>query len=572
MKAVVTSLLFASLALAQGTVKQAAQQIGTSSTYVISMDWTADASGALGVTAAVLPAGGLAQGYRVFVVETAPGTPAPTNGYSIKINDSTGYDLLVGQASAASSTTAQAFTAYTPIPLFGTLYLQITGIATANAQGKVLIYLAPFGDSVITAPTTTINTNVDSIPLISCYLTNACVIYPLGGRLIWTNPTTIPAGIVPGLKINVSNNIGATPSVGHNIGLQVRVTNDPPAAGTPTGLQSASMWGADLIVQQSIPIYEGPATIVVAGGIGTVTTTSPHLLQGNGTTYKPNFVTFTGTADATLNGTVWTVSNVVSSTVFTFASLASAPGSYSGTMYTAATIRTLEAEIQSACTATNIQLDAFNGTRCRANGVEIISLSGSNRLTSALTTNVNSTDPNLYWHNGIELARIRDVGLTFRELDTFGNSFQVASIWDQAYSPIVLKVSGIHDTIFDIGGVTGPITNIFNLSGASPTNFVLGAGSNAINFQGVKMTIVGPAASGTGNEPFAVNANGIVFGMRHSATGSAMEVGVLSSDALSLMTGTALFIPSLATTPGSKQPLCRDTSTGQIYSGSGGGC
>ncbi len=133
-------------------VQQNWQKLGESQIYVISMNWLAGSDGSVPVTPAVLPTGGLAQGYRVLSVEAAPGTTAPTNGYSLTLPDSLNMDLLGGGGVSLSSTIAQYFTGLNaPPPLNGTFSLSITGNSVAAAQGKVLIYLAPITQVLINA-------------------------------------------------------------------------------------------------------------------------------------------------------------------------------------------------------------------------------------------------------------------------------------------------------------------------------------------------------------------------------------------------------------------------------------
>ncbi len=130
-------------AFGAGTVSQGVSQVGISDTWVISFTWTGDASnGSVPFTAATNVPNAI-QGYWPFSVETTPGFPAPTSGYSVVVVDSSGADILGGAAIAASATAGQSWQVASSIPpLNGLLTLRITGNVVASAQGTVSIYLS----------------------------------------------------------------------------------------------------------------------------------------------------------------------------------------------------------------------------------------------------------------------------------------------------------------------------------------------------------------------------------------------------------------------------------------------
>jgi hypothetical protein len=111
-------------------------------TFALSFYWTADGSG--NVTATLsnqLPE--IAQGMRILQVETVPGSPAPTNGYSVALKNSFGTDLMAGAMVSVSSTVNQLWPGSSVSPPFlGLFSLVITGNAVANAQGVVVVYFA----------------------------------------------------------------------------------------------------------------------------------------------------------------------------------------------------------------------------------------------------------------------------------------------------------------------------------------------------------------------------------------------------------------------------------------------
>jgi hypothetical protein len=129
-------------AFSAGIVTQSGPQpIGNSGQYALTLHWTGDpVNGSVPVTVAQL--GASLAGLRILQVETVPGTPAPTNGYNVKLIDSFGGDLMSGALSGLSSATTQFFsgTAGTP-PIMGDFSLSIAGQSVPGAQGSVVVYI-----------------------------------------------------------------------------------------------------------------------------------------------------------------------------------------------------------------------------------------------------------------------------------------------------------------------------------------------------------------------------------------------------------------------------------------------
>lgn len=134
-------ILWASGLSAAGSVSQSCTPIGLSGFWVVAFNWTGDSiTGSVPVT----PVSGCPQlqGYVFAALESAPGTPAPTNGYSLKVLDSSGTDIL-GGSGTASSTAPQLWTIITSAPpVNGTFSLSITGNSVASAHGSVNVYLS----------------------------------------------------------------------------------------------------------------------------------------------------------------------------------------------------------------------------------------------------------------------------------------------------------------------------------------------------------------------------------------------------------------------------------------------
>src|SRR5690242_4294511 len=117
-------------------VQQSSQALGNTTNNLISFRWEANASGAVTITNAQLGAlMELAQGMRILQVETVPGSPAPSSGYSVALKNSFGTDLMAGAITSVSNSVPQLWAATTATPpITGTFSLVVTQ-TTPNAQG-----------------------------------------------------------------------------------------------------------------------------------------------------------------------------------------------------------------------------------------------------------------------------------------------------------------------------------------------------------------------------------------------------------------------------------------------------
>lgn len=151
MKKFAVFLLSALPAFAAGTVNQVSQQLGTSTTWALTMSWVGDpVTGSVPLTAAKLPPEiGFGQGYRIVSAETAPGAVAPTSNYNVMLTDSVGLDLLGGAAIGLSATAAQTFNGNSSAPIYGAFSLLITGNSMASAAGKIIVYISPISSIVL---------------------------------------------------------------------------------------------------------------------------------------------------------------------------------------------------------------------------------------------------------------------------------------------------------------------------------------------------------------------------------------------------------------------------------------
>lgn len=138
------------LALAAGTVTSSVQAINQGGTaYIVTVNWQGDASTGSVPTTTITGLGPV-QGYQITQIQTVPGTPAPTAGYSITVKDQFGYDMAGGQATTLSATAAASFATTSAVPpVVGSLSFALTGNSVASARGKVLLYI--FKPSVLAA-------------------------------------------------------------------------------------------------------------------------------------------------------------------------------------------------------------------------------------------------------------------------------------------------------------------------------------------------------------------------------------------------------------------------------------
>lgn len=151
MKRLLLFIALVSVAHAAGSVQQNIQNVG-SNVFAFSFYWTGDSvNGSVPATTALGSVN--LQGYRVISIETTPGSPAPTNGYSITLIDNAGVDIMAGAATALSSSSPQSFAGSpTAPPLYGSFVFTVTGNAVASAKGSAVVYLAPLSQVLGLSP------------------------------------------------------------------------------------------------------------------------------------------------------------------------------------------------------------------------------------------------------------------------------------------------------------------------------------------------------------------------------------------------------------------------------------
>ena len=131
--------------MAQGTVQQSLSPLGTGDGRVLAFNWTGDLSnGLVPVTRGRLQ--GCCPGILCDPVVVRPGSPSPSDGYSIMLTDAASNDFLGGSAMRLSATATQSFApAAAPPALRGIINLVITGQRIQGARGSVYVYLRKSG-------------------------------------------------------------------------------------------------------------------------------------------------------------------------------------------------------------------------------------------------------------------------------------------------------------------------------------------------------------------------------------------------------------------------------------------
>lgn len=130
-------------------------------------EWTGDASnGSVPTTAALIGSSGV-EGFLPTHVRIKSQTPAPTSGYSIRILDAAGIDILEGQGlNIASSALNVATTSNVP-PLYGGFSLQVSGNTQVLARGQVVVFFRRISlTQLVTQPAGTVTASAANSDLV----------------------------------------------------------------------------------------------------------------------------------------------------------------------------------------------------------------------------------------------------------------------------------------------------------------------------------------------------------------------------------------------------------------------
>lgn len=252
-------LILAAPVFAVGRVTQQLTNLGTAGinaptvdnqtgVWLFQMDWTGDVS--TGSVPIYVSQGLTAlSGYQVVGVQFAPGSPAPTSGYSVKITSGIGVDLLGGSGSALSATVPSSVAiSTTATPINGVLTMALTGNMVGGAKGSIQVYLQKLPNGLSRGSSS-------SGGAVSSVFGRTGVVIAADGDYSASQVTNTPAGGISSTTVQAAINELDTEK--QPVGGYVTVTG-----GTPTTNNCAK--------------FSGPTTVTDAGGTcgagsGTVT-------------------------------------------------------------------------------------------------------------------------------------------------------------------------------------------------------------------------------------------------------------------------------------------------------------
>lgn len=116
-------------------------QLGTSAMYSVSVSCTGDPASGVFPAATINPVA--AGALSLVESQVQPGTPAPTAGYSIAVNDQAGVDQFRGSMASLSASAVQTFVVPSPRPALSALTVAITNNGAGSAQTTVILLFAP---------------------------------------------------------------------------------------------------------------------------------------------------------------------------------------------------------------------------------------------------------------------------------------------------------------------------------------------------------------------------------------------------------------------------------------------
>ena len=130
-------------------------------------NWTGDAvNGSVPTTSANIGQSGV-EGFVCTHVRIKSGVPAPTSGYSVRILDAAGIDILEGQGLNLTSSAVNIATTSNVPPLFGGFSVQISGNSQAGAKGQVVVFFRRISlTQLVTQPTGSVTASAANSDLV----------------------------------------------------------------------------------------------------------------------------------------------------------------------------------------------------------------------------------------------------------------------------------------------------------------------------------------------------------------------------------------------------------------------
>jgi hypothetical protein len=215
-------------AMGAGTVAVSASPIGSGTTWMVVVNWAGDSANGAVPSATVRLDQWQIAGYQAATVEIAPGSPAPTNGYSLTIADSSGVDMLGGAASSLSSSAPQAFSPTTTAPPLDTFTVKISGQSVASARGTLYIFLTKPSSASLGA---------GGVPLARIAQSGAAVNqFPQ-----WNGTQWVPVTVGTGATIPSVTNLIKGSGTGNGADTKVAVTSPATAATLVFGTDNATI-------------------------------------------------------------------------------------------------------------------------------------------------------------------------------------------------------------------------------------------------------------------------------------------------------------------------------------------
>lgn len=156
-----------------GNVKIASNSLSNGAVVAIEMNWTGDAINGSVPDTAFPTAKYQCDGFVVSNVAVSIGDITPTSGYTVRVYNSQGIDILEG-AGVGLSTISYAFGVSSNIPpAYGGITASISGNSVAGAKGKIVIYFRQVSTTQLVQPSTateSASTSLSASDVTSAYM------------------------------------------------------------------------------------------------------------------------------------------------------------------------------------------------------------------------------------------------------------------------------------------------------------------------------------------------------------------------------------------------------------------
>lgn len=184
-----------------GNVKIASNSLNNGNVVAIEMDWTGDALNGSVPDTAFPTARYACDGFVIANVAVSIGNIAPTSGYTVRVYNSQGIDILEG-AGVGLSTISYAFGVSSNVPpAYGGITASISGNSVPGAKGKIVIYFRQVSTTQLVQPSTateSASTSLSASDVTSAYAwtrTPGASIALTGGVPATITLSPMPAGI-----------------------------------------------------------------------------------------------------------------------------------------------------------------------------------------------------------------------------------------------------------------------------------------------------------------------------------------------------------------------------------------